>query len=591
MLAQKFRDMRLKKKIELIILGCVFFISVTAFVSIYCISNSHDKVLYRTVASNLSYSASEIQESLHEAEELANMILSNSTVQENLSALLESNLGSQRQSLRDNIYNVLTNYLFNTTANQYISYISIQQDTNTISTRLSRFQEVPFEIRRNLFEQGKKAEGSTIWVTDYCQEYGLFLVKELRETKGLSLRPIGTLIICIDLDTLIEQTSLFATPYDSPSFLLLEDEDPIYFSSNISEKDLKDLPSEPNDHFAVTTVNGQSFFTVRGLIHDYNWDYIVMVSYESVARTISYTTITCITVMLLSVLTVLLLSDRILNALTHHFDWLIKKMQLLGEGLYQYPDDTHDYRERKDEIGQLHTNFDLMAHRVETLITENYTNELLKKDAQLKALESQMDPHFLYNTLDSINWRANAIGAKDISQITTSLGNLLRISLSEKKTPFTIRDELALAENYMAIQKLRYPQRLEYHIDIPEKYHNLGIQKFTIQPLLENAIRYGLEESSDICQITVRAYSSGSDLIIEVKNNGSSFEENLLEKLDSQEVLPHGFGIGMLNIHKRLKIAYGDKYGLELFNIEDEKTGEEYAVVHVVLPILFPEKG
>ena len=106
----------------------------------------------------------------------------------------------------------------------------------------------------------KKAEGSTIWVTDYCQEYGLFLVKELRETKGLSLRPIGTLIICIDLDTLIEQTSLFATPYDSPSFLLLEDEDPIYFSSNISEKDLKDLPSEPNDHFAVTTVNGQSFF-------------------------------------------------------------------------------------------------------------------------------------------------------------------------------------------------------------------------------------------------------------------------------------------------------------------------------------------
>ena len=64
-----------------------------------------------------------------------------------------------------------------------------------------------------------------------------------------------------------------------------------------------------------------------------------------------------------------------------------------------------------------------------------------------------------------------------------------------------------------------------------------------------------------------------------------------MEKLDSQEVLPHGFGIGMLNIHKRLKIAYGDKYGLELFNIEDEKTGEEYAVVHVVLPILFPEKG
>ena len=100
-----------------------------------------------------------------------------------------------------------------------------------------------------------------------------------------------------------------------------------------------------------------------------------------------------------------------------------------------------------------------------------------------------------------------------------------------------------------------------------------------------------MEESSDICQITVQAYSTGSSVIIEVKNNGSSFEENLLEKLDSREILPHGFGIGMLNIHKRLKIAYGDQYGLKLFNMEDENTGEEYAVVHVTLPMLYPEKG
>lgn len=591
MLTQHFRDMPLKKKIDLIILGCLFFTSITAFISVYCISRSHDKILYRTVASNLYYSASEIQDSLQGINELADMILSNDAVQSYLPRLLDSDSGTQKKAERDTIYNVLTNYLFNM-ANQHISYISIQQENTVISTHLSRFQAMPYELRKELVKQGQEAEGSTIWISDYSQEYGLFLVKELRESKSLSLRPIGTLIICIDLDTLIEQTSIFHSAYyNTPSILLLQDGKAIYCPENISEKSLEYLSNRSHSGYMIKALDKQTFFIVQSYIEDYDWDYIAMVSYGSISRTISVTTAICITAIFLSAIAVLFLSSKIVNALIRHFDWLIKKMHLLGEGKYQYPDHTYDYSKRNDEIGQLHTNFDVMAHRIETLITENYANELLKKDAQLKALESQMDPHFLYNTLDSINWRANAIGAKDISQITTSLGNLLRISLSETKTPFTIRDELVLTENYMAIQKLRYPQRLEYRMDIPEKYQDLEIPKFTIQPLLENAIRYGLEESSDICQITVRACSSGSNLIIEVKNNGSSFEENLLEKLDSREILPHGFGIGMLNIHKRLKITYGDQYGLELFNKEDEETGEEYAVVHVVLPILFPKKG
>lgn len=115
---------------------------------------------------------------------------------------------------------------------------------------------------------------------------------------------------------------------------------------------------------------------------------------------------------------------------------------------------------------------------------------------------------------------------------------------------------------------------------------DLQLPRFTIQPLLENAIRYGLDNTSEVCTISVSAHTGDEMLIIEVKNSGSSFEENLLEKLIQQEVLPHGFGIGLLNIHKRIKIAYGEKYGLHLLNMEDDETGEEYAVVQVFLPIL-----
>lgn len=585
MFTQKFRDMPLKRKIELIILGCVFFLSATAFLSIYCISRSHDKVLYRSVAANLSYAASEIHSDLLEVNELADMIFSNDTVQRQLPAAMSTDSREKKQSIETTVYNVLTNYMFNT-ANQHISYITILQEESTICTYLVRFRKVPSEIRDDLVKRGNEAQGSTVWITDYSQDYGLFLVKELREAKDFSFRHMGTLIINVNPDTLIGQTSIFRSAYETPSLLLLEDGKTIYSSQELPQREISRLTSSLEKNYTITEVMDQTLFAVKGYIPDYDWDYIAMVSYESIARTVSLTTTICIGAMLLCAGTVLLLSARILAALTRHFDWLVKKMHLVGEGTYQFPANPYDYSQRKDEIGQLHTNFDSMAHKINTLITENYTNELLKKEAQLKSLESQMDPHFLYNTLDSIHWRANAVGAEDISQITTSLGYLLRMSLSKSSEPFTLRQELELVENYMAIQKLRYSQRLIYEMQIPKEYQNLLLPKFTIQPLLENAIRYGLDNSSDVCTITVSAVLSENLLVIEVKNSGSSFEENLLEKLVNQEILPHGFGIGLLNIHQRIQIAYGDHFGLHLKNIEEEETGEEYAVVQVFLPVL-----
>ena len=225
-----------------------------------------------------------------------------------------------------------------------------------------------------------------------------------------------------------------------------------------------------------------------------------------------------------------------------------------------------------------------MAHKVDTLIEENYTNELLKREAQIKSMESQMDPHFLYNTLDSINWRAKAIGASDISLITTALGTLLRSTLSQKSCVFTLCEELHILENYITIQKMRYQKRLECNIQIPEELLNCEIPRFTIQPLVENAIRYGLEEISETCFISVKAMEENGNILIEVKNTGSFFDENLLEKLLSQEIQPHGFGIGIINIHKRLQLTYGTEYGLKTHNIEDETSGEIYAVVQIIFP-------
>lgn len=202
-----------------------------------------------------------------------------------------------------------------------------------------------------------------------------------------------------------------------------------------------------------------------------------------------------------------------------------------------------------------------------------------------------MDPHFLYNTLDSINWRARMIKSEEISQITTALGNLLRLSLGNNSRDFTLRQELTIVDNYIIIQKIRYQKRLDFSVDIPESLLDIPIPKFTLQPLLENAIRYGLEESSETCYITITSHIEGDTLILKIMNTGSSFEEDFMEKLLDGEIQPHGFGIGILNIHKRIQMTYGSEYGLQLYTIEDEDTYEECAAAEIRIPYVQKEEN
>lgn len=176
------------------------------------------------------------------------------------------------------------------------------------------------------------------------------------------------------------------------------------------------------------------------------------------------------------------------------------------------------------------------------------------------------------------------IKSEEISQITTSLGNLLRLSLGKTSQDFTLRQEMTIVENYITIQKLRYRKRLNFTTDIPEELMNTQIPKFTLQPLLENAIRYGLEESSETCFIAITAELIKDQVILKITNTGSSFEEGFMDKLLNEEISPHGFGIGILNIHKRLQMTYGSEYGLNLYTIEDEDTYEECAAAEIHIP-------
>ncbi|MCD8371211.1 MAG: sensor histidine kinase, partial [Clostridiales bacterium] len=412
--------------------------------------------------------------------------------------------------------------------------------------------------------------------------FTLKIIKELKKTDELDLTPLGTLIINLDMSRLIAFATAQNKEYEDVSCFLFDGDRLLFNYSTFSDGEAQEIHRQLSHSYDVISLDSDRLFAVGGTIPLYGWSYICATSYRSIYRAITLSSQSFCVITVLTMLVVFVFVVRMISSLFSRFDRLIENMRQFGEGNYRIEPVPASYP--ADEIGLLYKNFDAMVEKIETLIEENYVNELLKKEAQIKALESQIDPHFLYNTLDSINWRARLIKSDEISQITTSLGTLLRISLSKDTEGFCLRQELTLVENYIVIQKIRYHDRLDCSIRIPEQYWSVPIPKFTLQPLLENAIRYGLEESSEICRISISGKCEAGVLILQVTNTGSSFEDNLLEKLENGSVLPHGFGIGVLNIHKRIQLTYGKQYGLRLYTLEDENTCEEYAVAEVRIP-------
>lgn len=195
-----------------------------------------------------------------------------------------------------------------------------------------------------------------------------------------------------------------------------------------------------------------------------------------------------------------------------------------------------------------------------------------KRKSELDALQSQINPHFLYNTLDSIVWMITGERYDDAVFMITQLASLFRISLSKGKTVISIEDEVKHAKNYMNIQKIRYKNSFEIDFQIEEEVLNGCIVKLVLQPLLENAIYYGMEFMDGEGEIHVRGYRRDNDVYLEVEDNGLGMpEEEAAELLNGKErPHKHGSGVGLVNVHSRLKLRFGEDYGLIVHSCPDE---------------------
>ena len=234
------------------------------------------------------------------------------------------------------------------------------------------------------------------------------------------------------------------------------------------------------------------------------------------------------------------------------------------------------------EIRHLGYSVQKSYEQIEALMKEIIQQQTERRKSELDALQSQINPHFLYNTLESITWMIEAQRNKEAVVMISELAKLLRVSLSRGKTIISIGDELQHSRSYMNIQRVRYKERFKVEFLIDEEIKNYCIVKLVIQPLLENAIYYGVGnmDEDDDGQILIRGEKKGEDIYISIEDNGMGMPEDIRSNIltDNSKVPKHGSGGGVINVHSRISLMFGPEYGLEVYSELDEGTK---VVIHI----------
>ena len=295
-------------------------------------------------------------------------------------------------------------------------------------------------------------------------------------------------------------------------------------------------------------------------------------------REISYVPVVLMLGVLLGILPVMLFVSRVIS----------RPLENLGDAMQQFQqgDFKHQLKvESNDEVGQVAQCFNHMVSEIEQLINKNYIMVLKKRESELAVLQAKINPHFLYNALDSIYWQAMSADDEETAESIYELSQLFRLVLGNGKEIVTVEAELQLLQRYLEIQKLRFMRQLEYHFDVEPEILQEKIPKLILQPFVENAVIHGMEKQEEACEITISGHLEDRFLKFQVRDTGVGVTEEQLKKIwepetnkaySSQRIGRYA----LYNVKERLRLKYGDAFQLKI----ESKVGKGTQVT-LVIPV------
>ena len=303
---------------------------------------------------------------------------------------------------------------------------------------------------------------------------------------------------------------------------------------------------------------------ITGLIdtymHEYLYDevYALDTLQHQVTARVNQSRVALVVICILLTLIMLIYAIHIGKGITKPIAQLCEKVKKLGKGDFSVePMVTHN-----QEIQTLDDGFNDMVGQINSLLQRVKSDQIALRRGELELLQAQINPHFLYNTFDSIIWLAETHQDELVVQMTTDLSDFFRNSLAKGKDIISLETEKQQVESYLKIQQVRYRDVLDYEIDIPEDLLQYSIPKLTLQPLVENALYHGIKNKRGGGKIEVIARDYGGSIRIKVQDNGAGMAAEQLAALCAGVYEDRHTGLGLVNVHKRLKLYCGENYGL-----------------------------
>lgn len=438
------------------------------------------------------------------------------------------------------------NYSFSTSniSDNYISYVTLLDPAIYSSSSFQR--------------------GEITWLGFRDGSNNILGVRKLMDFD--TLEDLGYLYVVIKEDTIKQKYDSLKTT--SGSFFVVKDALGNEISNNCPldvDAATIDLTSNKNSTMKKEQYSGNEYYLTSRESGYSNWIISQLTPTKELTREISRIQMTIFAVIMMIMSILFLFMSWFSNYLIHP----ISEMRDLMKEIRLENFNIHADESRNDEMGQLAKSFNAMASKIKRLIEEDYKSKILLQETEYSFLRAQINPHFLYNTLDSISWLASMDGNKKISRISVALGRILRWSISNTGNVVPLKDEVSNLEDYLTIQKLRYGDNLNYQIHIDEELLQLTVPKMILQPLVENSLIHGLEEINGEKKLTITAQRMENHLNIIIKDNGvgmtqDRIKEVLADKIQNTSATYHG--VGVYNVYKRIQMMYGEKYGLEIIS-------------------------
>lgn len=432
------------------------------------------------------------------------------------------------------------------------------------------YEEPQLKNEEKLKETAARKLGAVTYVNDIPDSGCLQVVKLIKN--NLSMESLGVLRVGIRVSALarIQKNVNFAS---SGTILLLDSDNQIIVGEESELTEQADtLFNKWNDSFQYD-MEGTRYQIIYQVSDYTGFKSIGILPAKEIAQAIQPVQYATIAAIIVGIILSIILSIVLSRFMCRPIDKTVQALGKVSKGDFtvRLQDD------RQDEYGEINREFNHTIAKMEELLEEITQSKILNKEMEFKALQAQINPHFLYNALDTVNWMARKKDEEDICDMISAVSNLLRISISNKQTTFTVERELQYVRDYLYIQQTRYKSRFDFDFEIEEEIKQQMLPKLTIQPVVENAIVHSVEVSKEKTHLTIRAYRKAAEVYIEIQDTGVGMPRDTLDNLlkppdEKVDIKQTHTGLGIYAVHQRLQFMFGEEYGLMAASREGEGT-------------------